>query len=135
MKPWSKSIFHIFFNVIVVHRTHQFDRRLEIVVFGEQAVTIPVLAVVKARDKGPDRPVKVAGIVLLDHLALQDEKSVILRARRTVRKKETKEAKEVQQQNGFKRLWIFMVVIILISKQNLDSQEIVFNCTGIIHTV
>ena len=132
VKPWSKSIFHIFFNVIVVHRTHQFDRRLEIVVFGEQAVTIPVLAVVKARDKDP---VKVAGIALLDHLVLQDEKSVIIRAKRMVRKKETKEAKEVQQQNGFKPLWIFMVVIILISKQNLDSQEIVFNCTGMIHTV
>lgn len=116
----------------MVHRTHQFDRRLEIVVFGGQAVTILVLAVVKARDKDL---VKVAGIVLLDHLVLQDEKSVILRARRTVRKKETKEVKEVQQQNGFKRLWIFMAVIILISKQNLDSQEIVFNCTGMIHTV
>ena len=83
------------------HLTHQFDRRLEIVDFGEQAaiILVPVAAKVRVKD-----PVQEVGIVHLAHLVLQDEKSVIIRAKRMVRKKETKEAKEVQQLNGFKHL-------------------------------
>ena len=85
----------------MVHLTHQFDRRLGIVDFGEQAVIILVPAAAKVRVKDP---VQEAEIVHLAHLVLQDEKSVIIKVKRMVRKKETKEAKEVQQLNGFKHL-------------------------------
>ena len=81
----------------MVHLTHRFDKQLEIVDFGEQAAIIRVPVVVKAKEP-------VAEIVHLVHLVLPDEKLVIIRAKRMIRKKEIKEAKEVQLQNGFKLL-------------------------------
>ena len=86
------------------HLTHQSDRRLVIVDFGEQAAIILEPAVVKVPAVRVKDPVQEVGIVHLAHRVLQDEKSVIIRAKRMVRKKETKEAKEVQQLNGFKHL-------------------------------
>ena len=85
----------------MVHLTHRFDKQLEIVDFGEQAAIIRVPVVVKAKVK---ELVQEAEIVHLVHQVLQDEKLVIIRAKRMIRKKEIKEAKEVQLQNGFKLL-------------------------------
>lgn len=87
-------IFLIFFNVIVVRRILLYAKQLELVDFGEPIATFLVLEVVKA-------PVRVAETV---HLVHQGEKLAAIRARRTTIKRETKEAREVQQLNGFKHL-------------------------------
>ena len=95
-----KLIFHIFFNVIVEHLIHLFAKRRELVDYGEQIATTLAPEAVKAKlAKGP---VRVVEIVHLDHLVRQVEKSAIIRAKKTARKKEIKEAREVQQLNGFK---------------------------------
>ena len=96
----SKLIFHIFFNVIVEHLIHLFAKRRELVDFGELIAT--TLEPEAAKVKLAKGPVRVVEIVHLDRLARLAEKSATIRAKKTARKKEIKEAREVQQLNGFK---------------------------------
>ena len=100
LETLSKLIFHTFFNAIVEHLIHLFVKQRELVDFGELIATTLALEAVKA--KLAKRPVRVVEIVHLDHLVRQVEKSAIIRAKKIARKREIKEAGEVQQLNGFK---------------------------------